>query len=153
MKRVLALAAVVAALVLAAAAAAGEPAGRVLPSGQTAKGGDVGLFFDTDTLALEGLVLDWGCASKDKGKPVYETLTHAGIGHIPASRHLTLSVRLPFTKIGTARVLGKATVTVDAKLDWGPKTNAIRRATAKGTISAKSGACTTGPLAFSARNR
>jgi hypothetical protein len=147
--------AALAALALATAARAGEPAGRVLPSGSTSQGGDFSLFFNTDTLAVEGLDVQWACsvAGKTKVKPTFEVLTHAGIGHISPSRHVAVDVKLPYTNVGASKQLGKAEVKLDAALDWGPETTtSIRRATAKGTVSVKSASCSTGTLTVSARN-
>jgi hypothetical protein len=132
---------------------AGEAPGRVIPDGKTSRGGDFGVFFNTDTPVVEGLVVEWGCASVNKGKPVYSILTHKGIGRMGATGHLSLSVSLPFAKINGTKVLGKARVTVNGTFQWGPKTTtSIRRATGKGTVSVKSSSCTTGTLTFTVRN-
>jgi hypothetical protein len=137
----------------AQAGLASESPGRVLPDGKTSRGGDFGVFFDTDTLVVEGLEVEWGCSSVKKGKPVYDIVTHKGIGHMGANGHLILSVILPFTKIDSRKVLGKARVTVNGTFQWGPEhTNSIRRATGKGTVGVKAGACTTGAMTFSVRN-
>jgi hypothetical protein len=142
----------VALVVGAGAAVAGEPPGRVIPEGKTSRGGEFGLFFDTRTLLVEGLDLQWGCKSVAAGKPAYEILTHKGIGKIPASHKLSINTLLPYTKIGSSKVIGKARVALTAALAWGPETNSIRRATATGTVSVKTGPCSSGTLTFSARN-
>lgn len=95
-----------------------------------------------------------GLKSVAGGKPAYEVSTHEGIGRIPSSRKLSLSLLLPYTKLGGGKTLGKARVTLSAALAWGPETTtSVRRATAKGTVSAASGSCSSGTLTFSAANR
>ena len=146
------LAVALAAAIAAASAAGGEAPGRVIPDGKTSKGGDMALFFNTRTLLVEGLAVQWGCKSVAAGKPSYDILTHKGIGKIPANHHLSLSVLLPYTEIGRSKALGKAKVTVSAALAWGPEsTTSIRRVTAKGTVAVQTGSCSSGTMTFTAR--
>jgi hypothetical protein len=136
----------------AGVAVAGEPLGRVIPDGKTSRGGDFAVFFNTDTLKVEGVAVDWGCVSVSKGKPAYSILTHKGIGRIGSTGKLSLAVTLPYAKLGATKALGTAKVTVSGKFQWGPEnTNSIRRVTGTGTVSVKSGSCTSGTMTFSVR--
>jgi hypothetical protein len=51
----------------------------VIPDGKTSRGGDFGVFFNTDTLVVEGLVVEWGCASVNKGKEQFLYDRHADL--------------------------------------------------------------------------
>lgn len=149
MRRALVVVVAAIALIAASTAVAHESPGRVLPDGSTSQGGDFSLFFDTDTLVVEGLDVQWACpvAGKTHVAPTFEILTHAGIGHIPASHQLVLDRKLAYTKVGGTNRLGTADVKLDVALAWGPETETtIRRATAKGSIVVKSAACSTGKL-------
>ncbi|HKP18037.1 MAG TPA: hypothetical protein VJT84_06120 [Gaiellaceae bacterium] len=144
---VVALAAV---LLAAGAATAGEEPGRALPDGKTSRGGYIGLIFNTHTMLVEGIDLEWGCRSVANGKAAFAIVTHKGIGRIPSSHKLSLDVALPYTKIGSSKTLGTARVTLVASIDWTPSTS-NQHATAKGTVSVKTGPCSSGTLAFTAR--
>lgn len=142
--------ALVAGLFAAAAATAGEAPGRALPDGKTSRGGYIGLIFNTHTMLVEGIDLEWGCKSVANGKAAYAIVTHKGLGKIPSNRKLSLNVLLPYTKIGSSKKLGTARVTLVAALGWTPSTS-NQHAAAKGTVSVKTGSCSSGTLAFSAR--
>jgi hypothetical protein len=144
---------VLAALVSAVAASAGEPVGRVIADGTTSKGGDAAVIWNTQTQVVEGFALDWGCKSVANGKPAYEIVTHKGYGRIPASHKLSLNVLVPYTKLTSPKVLGKAKVALTAALAWGPvTTTTTQRATAKGTVTVKTGPCSSGTLTYSGHN-
>lgn len=145
-------AAFVAVLLAAGAAVAGEPAGRSIPDGKTSKGGDIGLIYNTHTLLVEGIFLDWGCKSVANGKPAYEIVTHKGIGKLSASHKLSLKVFLPYTKIGSSKVLGRGWVTLAAALAWRPSPGVTNQhSTGKGTVSVATGPCSSGPMTFTLR--
>ena len=95
--------------------------------GKTSRGGYFSVFFNTQTLKVEGLAVDWGCRSVNSGKPTYSILTHKGIGSIPSSGRLSLSVTLPYTKIATSKALENARVTVVGTFEWGAKSRPSAR--------------------------
>jgi len=135
----------------ASSALAGEAPGRAIPDGKTSAGGYFSFFFNTLTLKVEGLAVDWGCRSVDNGKPAYSILTHKGIGSIPSTGRISLSVTLPYTKLGGGgKALGTARVTVTGTFRWGAK-SPTKRAIGSGTVVVKSAHCTTGTLKFSVR--
>jgi hypothetical protein len=138
---------------VAGSALAGEPPGRVIPDGTTSKGGDFAVFFDTDTFKVEGVDVDWGCTTVNRGKPAYTILTHKGIGRISSTGKLSLSsVALSYAKLHATKAVGTAKVTVNGTFQWGPETTtSIRRVTGKGTVVVKTASCTSGTLTFSVR--
>src|SRR5690242_6739085 len=135
----------------ASSALAGEAPGRAIPDGKTSRGCYFSFFFNTQTLKVEGLAVDWGCRSVDNGKPTFSILTHKGIGSMPATGRVSLTVSLPYTKLGgEGKALGNARVTVTGAFRWGSK-SPTKRAIGSGTVVVTSAHCTTGTLTYSVR--
>jgi len=139
-------------LLAAGSAVAGEPAGRSIPDGKTSKGGYIAVIFNTHTLLVEGIDLEWGCKSVANGKPAYSIVTHKGIGKVSSSHKLSLKVFLPYTKTGSSKAIGRGGVTLAASLAWTPTPGVTNQHShGKGTVSVATGPCSSGPLTFTLR--